>query len=293
MKSATRSADRSEPLQLKLRRQVEAWRELVGLCVKKPSRKRVHDLRSATRRLEAALTFCLRQPAADPNVVRALARWARAGKKLRRALRAVRDADVYLARLGSLDKLGKAGAGQQIQLGRQGVREAARLRRALERRRRASEGDLADTLKARHKKWNRIGKEVEAALSTAAPSDTLTPAQAAFDHFAALSAQFPSLDSTNLHAYRKQLKHALYLTELAPADPVARKLRAAFRRIHNAAGEWHDWQALAAEAASVLGKKRNPDGVMAALEARAEAALRQALEHCRTAEQRLLKAGGK
>ena len=116
---------------------------------------------------------------------------------------------------------------------------------------------------------------MEAALTEAALGSGSTPAQSALDQFAALTAQFPRLNSANLHAYRKQLKFALYLTELMPADPVARQLRASFRRIHDAAGEWHDWHSLTMEAACVVGDSTKAGALIPALEACAEAALQQ------------------
>jgi len=82
MKSAISSTTHLlAPVQPKLRQMLEDWRDLLDRCVKKPSRKRVHGLCSATQRLEAALTFCLRRPLRDPDAVKAVLRWNRAGKK--------------------------------------------------------------------------------------------------------------------------------------------------------------------------------------------------------------------
>lgn len=289
MKSASLPATRSlSPVQPKLQQMLEAWRDLIEQCVDKPSAKRVHGLRSATQRLEAALMFFLRRPLHDPAAVKTVLRWTRMSKKLRRALRPVRDTDVYLGRIGDLARPRRSNSAQP-ELSARRQREAAKVERALERRRKASVKQLEHVLKARHKEWDRLGKQVQATLTETALGTGTTPAQSAFDQFAALTAQFPELDSANLHAYRKHLKHALYLVELTPADPVARRLRAAFRKIHDAAGEWHDWHALTMEAACVMGDKARAGGLIPTLEARAEAALQHALDECRSAAQQFLK----
>jgi CHAD domain-containing protein len=98
------------------------------------------------------------------------------------------------------------------------------------------------------------------------------------------------LGSANLHAYRKRLKQPLYLAEFsAPADPAARRLAVAMRKMHAAAGKWHDWQALASEAGRVLPRHGNRDGLVPVLNNLAEEALKRALGQCRRSTASLLK----
>ena len=84
------------------RRYFEAWRELLDRCALKPSRKRVHALRSATLRLESVLEFRLRDQPVHDSAVRAFRRWKKQAGKLRRALRPLRDADVCRQRFAAM-----------------------------------------------------------------------------------------------------------------------------------------------------------------------------------------------
>ena len=103
--------------------------------------------------------------------------------------------------------------------------------------------------------------------------------------FAGLGGEFPDLDESNLHAYRKRLKQALYLAEISSAaDPTARRLAAALRKIRDASGEWHDWHALAEEAGRILSLHGKKGSLVPVLEARAERALDKALLLCRSTQ---------
>ena len=105
-------------------------------------------------------------------------------------------------------------------------------------------------------------------------SETYSTAGAALGLFD-LASQLPHLDAANLHAYRKRLKQALYLAETsAAADPFAAHLAAAFRKIHLAAGEWHDWQALALEAGRFLKRDGKQEGLVSVLQVMEEKALK-------------------
>jgi hypothetical protein len=90
------------PLQLEWWLQLESWRDSLDRCACKASRKRVHELRILTLRLQASLEFWLSEQPPDAQGVRAVKRWKTQGQKLRRALRPVRETDVYLERLASL-----------------------------------------------------------------------------------------------------------------------------------------------------------------------------------------------
>jgi hypothetical protein len=81
-------------LQPEWRQRLEAWRNLLAQCARKPNRKSVHALRSLTLRLQVGLEHSLQEQAADRTASRAFQRWSKSGKKLRKALEPVRDADV-------------------------------------------------------------------------------------------------------------------------------------------------------------------------------------------------------
>lgn len=280
------------PLQPEWQLQIEAWRDLLAQCARKPSRRRVHALRSLTLRLRVALEYRLEQ-APDATAARAFKRWNKEGRMLRRALEPVRDADVYLARLDGLrDTLGGAPDGEP-KLSPRCLREMDKLESRLKHQRQAGIDKLMAVIDARGKRLSRLSKEMEVALAPRMPSRVRSTAQAALRIFAELASKLPDLDSANLHAYRKRLKPALYLAEIsAAADPLAGRLAAAFRKIHLAAGEWHDWQALALEAGRVLPGHARQDSLVPVLETLADGALQRALGLFRRAAARFLKSAG-
>jgi len=277
-------------LQPEWRQRLEAWRNLLAQCARKPSRKSVHVLRSLTLRLQVGLEHSLQEQAADRTVARAFQRWGKGGKKLRKALEPVRDADVYMARLDSLrDTVGGASEGE-TPLSPRCICEIDKFENRLKRRRQAGIDKLMAVLDAQSKRLNRLSKELEAALAPQMRSSVPSTAQAALRIFAELNSELPNLNAANLHAYRKRLKPALYLAQIsATSDPLARRLAAAFRQIHVAVGEWHDWQSLALEAGRVLRGHGKQDGLVPVLEALEEKALHRALGQCRRSAARYLK----
>jgi hypothetical protein len=168
-----------------------------------------------------------------------------------------------------------------------------KLESRLKQQRQAGTHALMTAVDSRRKRLSRLSKEMEEALAPRMPSRVRSTRQAALRIFAGLASEFPKLDSTNLHAYRKRLKQALYLAEISSAaDPLARRLAAAFRKIHLAAGEWHDWQALALEAGRILPEHAKQDGLVPLLETLTEEALQKALGLCRRSAARFLKGAG-
>lgn len=272
------------------RRRLEVWRILLAECTRKPSRKNVHALRSLTLRLRVALEHELLEQDADSGAARAFRRWNREGRKLRKALEPVRDADVYLTRLEGLSGSLQGTLEGETQLSPRCVRETGKLADRLKRQRQAGIDELMAVLEAHSKRMNRLSREMEEALAPHMPSRAPSTAQAALGIFEGLARELPKLDAANLHAYRKRLKQALYLAEISAADdPLAGRLATAFRKIHLAAGEWHDWQALALEAGRVLPSHGKQDGLVPVLEALETKALHRALGQCRRSSARFLK----
>ena len=281
------------PLQPEWLRRLEAWRGLLARCTLRPSRKNVHALRSQTLRLRVALQQRLQERGADSAAADAFRRWIKEGKKLRKALEPVRDADVYLARLSSLRSRLQGTQDGATQPNPRCLREMSKLEARLKRQRQRGIGELAVVIEARGKRINRISREIEATLQPRLPSKVHSTVPEALRIFTELTRDFPNLDAGNLHEYRKRLKQARYLVEIsATTDSLAKRLAAAFRRIHNAAGEWHDWQALVLEAGRILPGHGKQDGLLSVLEAMAEKALHRALGQCRRSTTRLLKNGG-
>jgi CHAD domain-containing protein len=276
--------------QPKWQQQLEIWRTFLAQCARKPSRRSVHALRSLTLRLQVGMEHSLREQAANSAAARAFQHWSKDAKKLRKALASVRNADMHLARLNSLRKtLGGASEGEK-KLSPRCIREIHKLVVRIRKQRKEGIQELMAAIDARGKRLNRLSKELEAALTPQMPSKLHSTAPEALRIFADLTSEHPNLDAANLHAYRKRLKQARYLVEISAAvDPLAKRLAAAFRRIHNTAGEWHDWQELARKAGRVLSGHGKEDGLIPVLEALAAKALHQALGQCRSTATRYLK----
>jgi CHAD domain-containing protein len=288
------------PLQPEWRQRLEAWRTFLTQCGSKPNRKSVHALRALTLRLRVELEHSLPEQAEDPDAAHAFQRWSKDAKKLRKVLGPVRDADVYLARLDSLrNSFGEVAEVQGmpeggVQLSVRCTREIEKLENRLRRKRLAGIEKLVAVLRERGKRLNRLSNEMEAAFAPYMSSKAPSTAQATLEIIAGLGGELPSLDATNLHAYRKRLKPALYLAEIsAAADPQAGRLAITFRKIHDAIGEWHDWQALTQEADRVLHSHGKPDGLVPLLEERTAKALHRALGQCRRSAARYVKNVGK
>ena len=67
-------------------RQVEEWRSLLVQRARKPSRKRVHDLRSLTLRQVRRWSFTWFEQPPEPSAMRGFRRWNKEGRKLRSAM---------------------------------------------------------------------------------------------------------------------------------------------------------------------------------------------------------------
>jgi len=284
----------SSSLQPEWRRQLKAWCDLLAQCARKPSRKRVHALRRLTLRLRATMEHGLRDQARNSPAARALKRWEKAGKKLRLALGPVRDADVFLSRLSDLRNSASGVLSDKPQLSQRCLREVDKLQARLEAERQSGAEELMDVLAARSKRLNRRSKEMEDSVPPRMSPMEHSTADAVLEIFAGITSDFPVIDDTNLHAYRKRLKHALYLAEIsAPTDPLAKRLATAFRKIHLAAGEWHDWQTLAGKARRILPSHGKQDGLTSVLEGLAQGALKRAAGLCHHTAARFLTKDGK
>jgi len=269
---------------------LEKWRRLLAQCARKPSRKCIHDLRSFTLRLRVALQHELLEQSADSSASHAFQRWNKEGKKLRRMLEPVRNADVYLTLLGGLRKRVGGASDGDTQPTPRCLREINKLENRLKWRRQAGIDKLTDSIEARRKRLNRLSNEMEEALTPHLNTKKSSTTWAALGIIEELAKEFPSLNSANLHEFRKRLKQSLYLAEISAAtDPLAQRLAVAFKKVHRATGEWHDWQSLAQEASRVLPDRGRVDGLLPLLDARAEKALHHALDQCcRSAPRNLL-----
>jgi len=258
---------------------LEAWRASLNLCARKASRKRVHDLRIATLRLQAALEYRLREQTPNADGVRAVKRWMKHGKRLRR------EADVYLELLGSLRDAAPGADERMSHRSSRCLREIEALESRLKRRRATAAEALLVEIEEHRKRLEQRSREMEKALEPHGTGELA--AQTARPFFDRLAREFAELSGGNLHAYRKELKTVRYLAETG-ADVEAVRLAKACRKMLNAAGAWHDWQVLAIEAKRRFPKRSKEDGLLAVLQKVEEDALRRALDICQRHAARLL-----
>jgi CHAD domain-containing protein len=268
--------------------QVEAWRQSLELCGQKPSRKRVHSLRVATLRLQAGLEHWLRTQEPGPPDARAVKRWSEQGKKLRRALRPVREADVYLSKLASLHNPSAVPEEGQLPLSPRCLRQIGKLEQRLAQKRQTAEKKLIARLEDRRERLGRLSQEMEAALAPPAPFRWGCSASEISGLVAGLAGEFSSLDSGNLHAFRKRIKKVRYLAGISAVPLPTTGRQAVLKRIQAAAGEWHDWHVLAEEAGRVF-RGRKAGGLVQLLETLASKSLEEALGVCRHSMAHLLK----
>ena len=261
--------------------QVEAWRGLLDRCTRKTSGKRIHDLRIVTLRLQAALEHWLREQAPDAVGTHAVKRWMKHGKKLRRALEPVREADVCLELLGSLH--GPEAA--QSDHTQRCLREIEALESRFQRQRATASEALLAAIEVQS------SRQMEKALELPLPGAQGSAAAGAWKLFIRLANEFQDLNGGNLHVYRKQLKKVRYLAEAGTDDEAAR-LASTSRKMLTAAGNWHDWHVLTAEAKRRLPKRRKQDGLLAVLRTMEAEALRRALKISRLSTAQLLADSG-
>lgn len=273
------------------RSSIESWRKLLAQSRRKPGRKYVHNLRVATLRLQAAVEYWLSLPEADAAGTRVVQRWRRQGKKLRRALGPVRQADVSLDKLARVSSWADSDADGHPVFPRDSLRAIEDIERGVKRSRAAAAKKLAAVIERRRGHLNRLSRKVESALQRFVPAAEGDAAAIIRTQIAAAAAEFPTLDSENLHEFRKRIKKIRYLAEVfAPDDSAAAHQAATLKRMTGAVGEWHDWQALTEEAGRV---DRGDSATAAAaefLQAQAGRSLEQALKLCRQSLSRLLRA---
>lgn len=271
--------------------QVEAWRELIDRCSLNASRKRVRALRIATLRLHAALESWLQEQARDAKDVRAVKRWITQGKKLRRALQPVREADVSLQGLASLHSSVASPGAHPLQRNRSCLREIGALENRIERQRESAAEKLLAEIEDRRQRLERRSREMEKALESATLQAEGAAAKDAWRLFAVLHEEFKELNGANLHAYRKGLKKVRYLAETG-AGRDAGRLAVPCKKMLDAAGDWHDWHELARVAKRLLPGPAKESGLVAVLGTRTEESLHRALVICRRSTARLLNSGG-
>jgi CHAD domain-containing protein len=198
----------------------------IAACLKKASPKRVHHLRSTTRRIEATLQLLVLSTGI-PRIDKQSKPLQRSLRKLRRAAGEVRDADVHYDLLAPYNR----------------TPDAKRLREDLTAVREKAERKLIKRLEQEQKRIELRLHNLEASLSPALDLDLsgaklITVTQSWFaENIRGLD---PHHDQ-DLHALRKVSKTARYLAETGvDASKAAATLASRYEAAQKSLGEWHD-----------------------------------------------------
>lgn len=198
----------------------------------------VHELRTQTRKLEAAVHVL--SHTRDPRAKRLLKRI----KPIRKAAGDVRDMDVMIEKLLWLGHEAEDGESEALlrlteKMADARQKGASELRSILERK--------ASFLREKLKRYaGRMRKADPGRLadSAAVPQMLATQLQ-----------HWPRLKAENLHEFRIQAKELRYMLQLTPETDES--TLDAFARVKDVAGEWHDWLQLREYAGKALNGNGN------------------------------------
>jgi CHAD domain-containing protein len=225
----------------KIQTNLQKLRSILKKASKLRSPKRIHNLRTRTRRVEAVFsTVGLVRGACEKRLLRQLQRVRkRAGK--------VRDMDVLTSHLLDVCVDGNTERECEVRLleyiGAERYRKEKKLRRVVRRHK----NDLRSEL-------NRLGSQIES-LDAERPGVGITTARTkaaatALELTSAL-AEPKTLNRANLHPYRLKVKQLRYLLKSAQGV-TDHGFIDALGECKDAIGEWHDWEELLAIAGRVL-----------------------------------------
>jgi CHAD domain-containing protein len=209
-------------------------------CLKKPSPKPVHKLRSSTRRIEATLELFAAVSAI--HIDRESKPLRKTLRKLRRVAGAVRDLDVHRDLLKTCKKNA----------------DTARLDHELSAAREELAAKLTQALEKHQKKINRSLDDLEIALK---PALELNLSGKELIHltrgwFAKNACSLDPGHDDQLHSIRKAGKTARYIAETgAETSKAAAALASRFERTQKTLGAWHDHLLLLDEAQASLSKQ--------------------------------------
>jgi CHAD domain-containing protein len=238
----------------------------------------VHDIRTATRRIEAMLDTILRersQPVTGESVLqksdlqtndlaKTAQRWLRLLKRIRRAAAPVRDLDVHRKLLEQYKGGKKTNGPAESDAKLVNVVAPTPVEQQaddLDAWLKQTRDDQARPLMKDAPKWApRVESHLVLLEETMGKSPlrrraTRSAAVTALEAFARLASQMQQLDAGNLHDFRKGAKKARYMAESGGTDEHAGAVGKALKKLQDEIGDWHDWLVLAEEAHEALGSK--------------------------------------
>jgi CHAD domain-containing protein len=206
-------------------------------CLKKPSPKPVHKLRSSTRRIEATLELIA--AVSTIRIDRESKPLRKTLRKLRRVAGSVRDLDVHRDLLKTCKKNA----------------DTARLDQELSAAREKLAAKLTQALEKHQKKINKSLDDLEMALKPALELDLSGKEIIHLTRgwFAKSACALDPGHDEQLHSIRKAGKTARYIAETgAETSKAAAALASRFERTQKTLGSWHDHLLLLGEAEASL-----------------------------------------
>ncbi|MFZ1941335.1 MAG: CHAD domain-containing protein [Terracidiphilus sp.] len=200
-----------------------------------PLPKEVHKLRTSARRVEAIAGAL---PEAEGKASRRL---VESIQPLRKAAGGVRDMDVLAANIRKLRQTAPADSLARLMDHLESARtdEASELRHTLNRKRKEARHNL-----------RKYAQQVQSALAETRNGSNgharnghhrngMNPTA---KHVAREIAEWPAIDTGNIHEFRLRIKQLRYILQLdAKADAA---LLAALGTVQRRIGDWHDWEQL-------------------------------------------------
>lgn len=247
----------------RLRKLTDALKKNLGKCAADPDVDAVHDTRTGTRRIEAALEAMLReaglQADGESELVKAVGAWERLLKTIRRAAAPVRDLDVQRKLLKALVPAMEGKIKIPVNEPESGMAgQVDKLDDAMKAERQDRTGPLSKNAAKWAAKLDEHYEALAVAKRPAVRKRKTDAARTALEAFARLADHMRQLDAGNLHDFRKGAKKARYMAEEGADDARAEMVGKALKRLQDEIGDWHDWLMLAEEAQKYL----DADGAM-------------------------------
>jgi CHAD domain-containing protein len=226
-----------------------------------PKPKLVHQLRTTIRRTEALWQAHRLEASEKPNAL------ARQLAKLRRRAGKIRDLDIQVKLLGSLNVGGNSAA-------------KARLKEALEEERGRREKKLISELDSKGlKKLLKRLSHVHSLVNDASPaSPKSAQVEREWNNLKAGAVKLETFSPEQLHEFRIRCKKIRYTAELLPQTSETARFIQQLKTMQDAVGEWHDWLNLAQTAEHELSSSER--ALLSAIRNIAQAKFREALRVC-------------
>jgi CHAD domain-containing protein len=225
----------------RIEKTVRKLRKLVKKAPKRPTPDNIHDLRTYTRRFEAAVAALkLDSRGNERRLLRDL-------KRARKRAGKIRDMDVLTSYTSDVDAGEQKNCQVQLleYLGAKRYRQAKRLKRSMKNRSSAMRRRLKRSAKRLDKIMSADNKKSSVAQSAASAE-----AMAAAAKLSRELVEPATLNKSNLHPFRLKVKELRYILQMADS-PDNRGFINSLGTVKDAIGEWHDWEELIAIASDL------------------------------------------